>query len=70
MLVELECKMRQRHESLVMIKFTLGKLHTVYANIDTFFELCLELFQDKISKFSVGLFEDEIVNDDVEIAWM
>lgn len=53
-----------------MVEFTLGKLNTVNIHVYTFFELCLQLLQNKIAQFFVGFLEYEIVNDDVEVSWL
>lgn len=43
-------------------------IHTVKGHVYTFFELCFELFQDKVTQFNVSLLEVEIVNDNVEVS--
>lgn len=57
--------MRQK-KKLIMLFL---KLHAIEIHIYTFFELCLELFQDKVAQFDVGRLQVMIVDHDVEVTW-
>jgi hypothetical protein len=52
-----------------MLMITVLKLHTIEIDINTFFELLFELFENEIAQLNVGFLQVEIVDDNIEVSW-